>query len=293
MATKKSSDHAVTATSLYGSGNDNTFTRETGFVRDLGMDLEAVPVADSLAASIPPTINYSPIVWYRMLIPELLPDLDRVLVLDVDLIVLQSLWPLFSTDLGTNLLAAVGTGTALVGSRGRLNRFRNLGLDPSVPYLNTGVMLMDLRAMRAEKIGPRALALGHERSGDLVFPQQDALNVIAQERWGLLHPRWNAMSHLWLFPGWRDPTYPDLANDAARMSPAIVHFEGLSTVKPWSYRSVHPLRTLYRSFRATTRWPLEELDGKTLSGAVLRHLPLRWQYAVSQRKARIVHLFRR
>ena len=38
--------------------------------------------------------------WYRIFLPELLPDVDRVLYLDVDTLAVDSLEPLWATDLG-------------------------------------------------------------------------------------------------------------------------------------------------------------------------------------------------
>lgn len=261
------------------------------FVRGHGMELETVPIAPAVAESMPQTRAYPPLIWYRLLIPELLPDLDRVLVLDADLLVLQSLWPLYIREMGSDLLAAVGTSAGFANES--TQRIHALGLDPHAPYLNTGVMMMNLDAMRAEAIGPRAISFGRQRVADLTFPEQDALNVIAIGRWGLLHPRWNAMSHLWLTAKLDDPTYSDLENESARRSPAIVHFEGLPTVKPWAHRSIHPLRFLYRELRATTPWPIEALDGKGVTSAVLRRLPLRVQYAIAREKRRVRGQLRR
>jgi lipopolysaccharide biosynthesis glycosyltransferase len=272
---------------LQGSTLSAESVRRLGeFVSELGMEFETVEITEDLAASLPPTQFYAPIVWYRLLFPEVLPHLDRILVLDVDLLVLQSLWPLYSQDLGTDLLAAVGTSAGAVDTAS-VARIRGLGLDLDAPYLNTGVMLMNLRAMRDERVGPRVIAFGHERAGALVFPEQDALNAIAAGRWRMLHPRWNAMSHLWLIRHAPDPMYPELDQESARLSPAIVHFEGFHTVKPWFYRSVHPLRHLYREYRSQTPWPLETLEGKSASARILRVLPLRWQYAITRGKSRV------
>lgn len=260
------------------------------FVHGTGMALETIPITDDLAGSMPQTRAYPSIIWHRLLIPQLLPDLDRVLVLDADLIVLQSLWPLYRRDMGSDLLAAVGTSATF--AHGSVDRVRALGLEPEGRYLNTGVMLMNLDAMRADALGSRAIRFGHERLADLTFPEQDALNVLAKGRWGLLHPRWNAMSHHWLKADRDEPTYSGLENESARLSPAIVHFEGLPTVKPWNYRSRHPMRFLYRDLRATTPWPLARLDGKNWISAVLRRLPLRAQYAIAREKRRVAQLRR-
>jgi lipopolysaccharide biosynthesis glycosyltransferase len=252
------------------------------FANDHGLELETIEISDAADASLPPTSHmFSPLVWYRLLLPDLLPDLDRLLFLDADTLVLQSLAPLFGLDLGGDLLAAVGTAGPSA------DHMQALGLDSEQPYLNAGVMLMNLAAMRAEDFGKRALALGHERSDIFTFNDQDALNVLANGRWRPLHPRWNAMSHLWLRPGLVDPAFSTLELEVARLSPAVVHFEGAQTVKPWFYRSAHPLRNLYREYRAQTPWPMAALEGRTARARLLRILPLRWQYALARARARM------
>lgn len=252
------------------------------FVRGLGMELDAVEIPRAALDALPPTILFSQLVWYRLLLPDVLPDLDRVLALDADTLVLQSLGPLYEQDLGDNLLAAVAQPAPTKHHLGAL------GLGPDQPYFNAGVMLMNLAAMRDEQLGQRAISLGHERYEDFIFAEQDALNVLAVDRWAHLHPKWNALSYLWLLPEDADGTYSALDRAAAQASPAIVHFEGFQTVKPWFYRSAHPLRHLYRQYRAHTPWPLELLEHKSMSGAVLRRLPLRWQYALTRMKRALV-----
>ncbi|HVT34306.1 MAG TPA: glycosyltransferase, partial [Nevskiaceae bacterium] len=46
-------------------------------------------------------------IWVRVLLPRLLPDVERVLYLDADLIAADSLLPLWQTPLDDHLLAAV------------------------------------------------------------------------------------------------------------------------------------------------------------------------------------------
>ncbi len=266
--------------------SESSVSAMSSYVHELGMELEARTIAQHAIDSLPPTLLFSPLVWYRLLLPELLPDLDRVLALDADTLVLQSLSPLYERDLGNNLLAAVGVTTSE-------QHARVLGLDPAQPVFNAGVMLMNLDAMRAAELGPRAIALGHERFHELVYAEQDALTILAEGRWDLIHPRWNAMSRLWLTPQHIDPAYSRLDQVSARASPAVVHFEGFQTVKPWFYRSVHPLRFLYRDYRAGTPWPLERLERKSMGGALLRALPVRAQYAISRANARLSNRLRR
>jgi lipopolysaccharide biosynthesis glycosyltransferase len=248
------------------------------FARDLGLSYETVVPDDQTIGSLPPAPLSGPIVWYRILLPGLLPQHDRVLSLDVDTLVLQSLAPLFAMELGDDLLAAVAAPS--FGPEYR----EVVGLGPSDPCLNSGVMVLNLRAMRDDEIPARALAFGHEKGGALIYAEQDALTCIARNRWRKLHPRWNALSYLWAMEETAPEDYDPVELETARSSPAIVHFEGGQITKPWYYRCSHPLRHLYRGYRAQTPWPLERLENPSFAGFALRRLPIRLQYAASRFK---------
>lgn len=277
---------------LRGSGlSALVVDRLTQFVDSHGMELVEVAVPDDVARTMPTTRHWPSIIWHRLLVPTLLPDLERIIVLDADVLVLQSLVPLFEHDLAGHALGAVGTRAQTANQD--LDRLRRLGIDPDRPYLNTGVMLMDLEAMRADAIGLRTVAFGRDRADDLLYPEQDALNAVLGDRWMLLPQRWNALSHLWLDPTVDDAAYPVRDRDFARSSPAIVHFEGHATAKPWFYRCVHPMRFLYRDLRATTPWPLQELEGRSVAAAVLRTLPPRTQFAIAEQKRLVAGRIRR
>lgn len=259
------------------------------YVRDLGLSWELLTPSEKDLRSLPGAGIFSPLVWYRTLLPGLLPEHDRVLSLDVDTLVLQSLLPLFERDLGDNLLAAV---SAAPGPDPHF-RVSFAGLEPLKYCFNAGVMLLNLEAMRDAQTGPCAIALGHEKGEQLIFAEQDALNHLARHRWELLHPKWNGLSYLWMAPDFADDAYTDVQRATARAAPAVVHFEGGVMIKPWYFRCSHPLRHLYREYRAQTPWPLERLENVTASGAVLRKMPFRWQYALGRSKTAVVQGFGR
>lgn len=250
------------------------------YLRDLGLSLELRSPSEADLRGLPGAAIFSPLVWYRTLLPRLLPEHDKVLSLDADTLVLQSLAPLFGRDLGSSLLSAVSSapGPSDYAQSGFA------GLLPIKNYFNAGVMMLNLAAMREARTGPKAIALGIEKGDQLFFAEQDALNHLARDNWDMLHPKWNAMSYLWLAPHYADNAYLPVERATARASPAVVHFEGGVMIKPWYYRSIHPLRSLYREYRATTPWPLRELENVSIQGAVLRRMPFGWQYALSRYK---------
>ena len=80
--------------------------------------------------------------WIRYFLPELYPDLNRILYLDADIIAKKDLTDLYKTDLNNKAIGAVKDFG--------INYFGNPPSDYSVyTSINTGVMLMDLDQLRA------------------------------------------------------------------------------------------------------------------------------------------------
>ena len=83
------------------------------------------------------------ICYAKLFIHDLLPDLDKVLYLDTDLICLESLDELYNTSFDNKLI--VGCESHDYG----LQQAKDLG---NPKYFNSGVMLLDLKAFRERNI---------------------------------------------------------------------------------------------------------------------------------------------
>jgi lipopolysaccharide biosynthesis glycosyltransferase len=188
---------------------------------------------------------------FRILLPRILPEHDRVIYLDSDTIFARSLRPLWETDLEGNLLGAVRDAGAPfpVGPLGTI--WRELGLAPDTPYFNTGVMVIPLGVWRSEAIGDRTLEI--LRRTRPPWGDQDGLNAAVAGSWLELSRRWNLQtpdakgdSLAWAL--WREDA------EAAVEDPAVIHFSERD--KPWHHDCGHPL---------VRRW-YETLDGTAWSG---------------------------
>jgi lipopolysaccharide biosynthesis glycosyltransferase len=216
-----------------------------------------------------PSGRFPSTIWARVLLPDLLPDADKVLYLDADTLVLQSPAPLWSTALGDSYLAAVAN--PLYSFMGDWPR-TELGIEDPRRYINSGVLLMNLDLMRRDGCGERLLEYAR-RHPENSCPDQDALSVLLGRRHMPLHPKWNAQTTLWDL---RIDELPFTRAEVheARTGPAIVHFIG--PFKPWHYLCTHPYRDRYFEYLAATPWPAPELQGRTTANRVLRHLSPVW-----------------
>ncbi|MFD2796828.1 glycosyltransferase [Promicromonospora vindobonensis] len=164
----------------------------------------------------------------RLLLPELLPHLDRVIYHDLDALSVVDLAGLFDADLGGAPLAARpsisynyrhGIGNVIRSTRllahdplAARELVRAMTQRHRYGYrgFNAGILLLDLAVMRADRFTHEFMPYA-ERYG---LNDQDVLNAYAGSRYQQLDARWNA---------W--PTQEIVAE------PWLIHWAG--PVKPW------------------------------------------------------------
>jgi lipopolysaccharide biosynthesis glycosyltransferase len=236
----------------------------------LGAEIRFHPIADHTVAGLPEMGRISSVMWYRAFLPELLPNLDRILYLDCDTIVMDDLHLLWETDLDGYLLGAVKN----VFERDVAGRAHDLGLAGPEQYFNSGVLLLNLGEWRREDCSRRLLDYARANASRLVWPDQDALNVIMARRWYSLHPRWNSQNSLFYFVHARTVFGDQMVREATQQ-PGILHFEGGELAKPWHYLCKHPFRQEYYRHLRATPFPVLPPEGRTLRNGMLRLLPMR------------------
>jgi lipopolysaccharide biosynthesis glycosyltransferase len=195
--------------------------------------------------------------WYRIFLPELLPHVSRVLYLDADVLVLESVAPLWGLDMASKLVAAVTN----VLEPQSVDRPTALEIPDSQGYFNAGVMVLNLDLMRREDSSRALREYGTAHADALAWRDQDALNVVLGASRLPLHPRWNCMNGFLVFP-WSADVLGSEAVAEAVQNPAIRHFEGPGPYKPWHYLCEPDWRDLYRHHRQATPWPRVRLRGR-------------------------------
>ena len=252
-------------------------------VVDAGGRFDAIGELDRRAAALAQSDRFPLRIWYRVLLPELLPELERVLYIDADALVAAPLDELWERDLSSALVGAV-TNPLYSSMVPRI--VSDLGLPDAASYFNSGVLLIDLEAWRAA--GTSRSVFDFARTHAIAWPDQDALNGVLHDRRLPLHPRWNAMPGVWELPRRYLPYTDDEVSEAAA-HPAIVHFVG--PYKPWHYRSRHRYRSLYFRHLEATPWRGRPIEGRSAWHAFLRRLPMVWAHrieiAAAERRSRV------
>lgn len=174
--------------------------------------------------------KYSEAASYRLLLPELLPELDKVLYIDCDVVVRQDLSALYSDiNLGDSLLAAVYEAPV----ENQAERWEALGCNAR-QYFNSGFLVMNLARMREE--GTSVKLLDVLKADYLEFPDQDALNIVCQGRVKALSPVYNGIRTFFL-PVYKQDFVKQYSEELWEkvQKEATIHYTG---GKPWNIFSV-------------------------------------------------------
>jgi len=170
--------------------------------------------------------RYSAAAEFRLLLPELLPEYDKVIYVDCDVIVRNDLAKLYSEiELDEKLLGVVYE--APIG--GQAERWEALGCD-SGRYFNSGFLIMNLEQMRKEKTSAKLMeAL---KTDYLEFPDQDALNIVCQGKVLPLPPYWNSIRTFWL-PQYKEDFFKQYSKEDLQevLLHGTIHYTG---GKPWN-----------------------------------------------------------
>lgn len=180
-------------------------------------DLDNSSLFSDIALRMPENRRLSNIVYARLIIDRFLPpDVERVLYLDCDVLVRDSIEKLIECDLQNYPVAAVRdtSGAFITGGRDLRNN-RDI-LDPADAYFNAGLVLIDVAKWREANIIAQLEQALKDGVMARIYYDQDFLNLVFQRNWLQLPWRWNMIDARQVHEG---------------LDPAIVHYTG--ETKPW------------------------------------------------------------
>ena len=197
----------------------------------------------------------------RLFAADLLPaGVRRVLYLDCDTVVLKPLRRLWETGLGKADGAGTGYVMAAVQEPTIYEEVKEyLGMRKEDPYFNAGVLLIDLKRWRTERLTDKVISYYAEIAEQSLFNDQDALNGLLKGRIRTLSPRWNFFTNYRYFrydtlcrmqPAYR--RIPEEVFRKAKRSPAVIHYAG--DERPWRAGALNYYGKAYERYLAMTPW---------------------------------------
>ena len=188
----------------------------------------------------PPSERYGLATFYRLLLPSLLPErIEKFIYLDVDILILNSLRPLYNTELETMPVAAVPEPVTYVRP--------DLGLHTPSEYFNAGILLINLPLWREQRIAERAIQFLKDYPEKVEYLDQDALNAVLAGNWLSLSDAYNFT--------WRALPSQASRGELQRLAATktIIHFN--TALKPWHRLSIGRLDYLYHDFFSKLPFP--------------------------------------
>ncbi len=191
-------------------------------------DIEFIHVDIERFASFPNLMHFSLNTYFRYLIPELKPELQKVLYIDSDMIITADVGKLFDTDIQGKPLAAV----PYRDEHPDLNHFVRAQKDKSIKqilelpdthlYFNAGLLVMDCDYFRQHGWVTRLFELTAEKAAIVKYPDQDILNLLTCCNYHVLDDSWNAVIDIDRMYGIQHAELPK-----------VLHFTGGSDTRPW------------------------------------------------------------
>lgn len=192
--------------------------------------------------------------YFRLAVGEVLPEhVDRVLYMDTDMLVRDTLSPLWDlAESGVSVWAVRSVHFPHICSYGAVDHWPELALDPRAPYFNSGLLMIDLQEWRARDVGRRCLKYLASSFANRTLADQEALNVVLAGRWREIEPRWNQQTPFLEHNRGVQVLYTDEVIREARERPAVIHF--LNRPKPWQVGCTHPWRESWLSVANETQF---------------------------------------
>ena len=220
----------------------------------------------------------------RLFILEVLPpNIKKIIYIDCDTIIRDSLKNLWNTDMQDAWVMGVDD------CRGFRYR-KDIGLHEDSIYINNGIIVIDIEAWVKNNVEDMFIKFIQENNGDITYVDQGVLNGVlgVQNRMKLLPVRYNAQT-IYYDLGYRGLTacrnpvwaYSKEEFNSGISAPTIVHFTTffLSGTRPWFEKDNHPYRNEFLQYRELTPWGKEPLwkdptsKSKKLMIKILKILP--------------------
>ncbi|MDD6265062.1 MAG: glycosyltransferase family 8 protein [Clostridia bacterium] len=159
-------------------------------------------------------------IYFRLFIPDMFLQYDKGIYVDSDVVFTSDIAKLFDIEIGDNLIGACND-LSIADIPPLVSYTENAVGVKKQEYINSGVLLMNLKAMRKCDLEGHFLNLLNTYHFDTIAPDQDYLNAICNGRIYYLNESWNAMPN---------DARPTLAHTD------LIHYNLFS--KPWCYDDV-------------------------------------------------------
>lgn len=259
--------------------NDNISTEKIEKLKNTALNLKAkiefIDVPQEKFNDLYLSGHVSKAAYLRLALADILPnEINKIIYLDVDLLVYDDIKKLWDIDLQNLSLAAVPDFGIMTSKRLCRQKKQVLGLPVGKSYFNSGVLVINLKEWRKRNYTKQILEMIHNNS----FPHhdQDALNKLFMNKWKSLDLRWNIIPPVFnLFP--KVLLNRKFRSNAiqAKKNPGIIHYAG--RYKPWEFAQHVGFNDIYYKYLRQTAFaeismpqPGKDMRGKSIVRQLIR-----------------------
>lgn len=159
-------------------------------------------------------------IYFRLFIPAMFPEYDKAVYIDSDIVLPGDIAELYDIDIKDNYIAAC-TDFSIQEIPPLMNYVENAVGVKRTEYINSGVLLMNLKELRERNFDSHFLNLLNTYHFDSVAPDQDYINAMCNGKIHYLSECWDAMPN---------------DNKPALEAPKLIHYNLFS--KPWCYDNI-------------------------------------------------------
>lgn len=173
--------------------------------------------------------------YYRLKMAELLPQYDKVIYLDTDVIVKKDLSEYYNIDLNNNYVGGVCAIGYAINWDKNIKAYESYGINNLKDLVNAGVTLWNLKKIREENLTQQLMSMIPNNYGG---QDQDIINIAFHKNIKFVPLKFNLMTK---YPQLTDKTHKDYCLlkevfgedniEEALKSPVIIHYA--DRVKPW------------------------------------------------------------
>ena len=263
--------------------NDNISKDKIEKLRDTAdtfkAKIEFISVPEDKFSNVYLSGHVSKAAYFRLALTDILPnDIEKVIYLDVDLLVYDDIKKMWQIDLKNLPLAAVPDYGIMASPRLCKQKADAIGLPVGEKYFNSGVLVVNLKEWRKEDYTKQILEIINNNQ----FPHhdQDALNKLFMHKWQALDLRWNIIppvfnlfSKILLNSNFRKNAI------TARKNPGIIHYAG--RYKPWEFTLHNGFNDKYYQYLQLTSFADSSMPqlGKDMKGKSITRQLIRLKIA--------------
>lgn len=210
---------------LYKDLSDENITKLSSLATD-NFKIEFMPMGDGLETITDSMFNrlrcdyFTLTIYFRLFIPALFKEYDKAIYIDSDVVLKGDIAELFDIDIADNYIGACNDLSVLDVPPLCEYMEKAVGV-PKEQYINSGVLLMNLKLLREKQLDKHFLSLLNTYHFDCIAPDQDYLNALCNGKIYYLPSVWDTMPN---------------ENHKPVTDAKLVHYNLFS--KPWCYDGI-------------------------------------------------------